>query len=215
MKELVKRIIITFGLLLFAVIILNCEKISNAKSPALTQNEISQQSQSEENTILVNANNVSEDMVKEIEKFVNDTENVKNKYLENQKQINTCITIDFPQTEQNSRNTLYIQGWQLSNEENRKVEVWINENNVTDKMTFSLRQDAVDAMRGQGFGDESTNANSGFGGNVDISNYKSGNYTLKVKIILNSTNEVLTESSRIIGINKESFEIGTYGREQI
>ena len=128
MKELVKRIIITFGLLLFAVIILNCEKISNAKSPALTQNEISQQSQSEENTILVNANNVSEDMVKEIEKFVNDTENVKNKYLENQKQINTCITIDFPQTEQNSRNTLYIQGWQLSNEENRKVEVWINEN---------------------------------------------------------------------------------------
>ena len=91
MKELVKRIIITFGLLLFAVIILNCEKISNAKSPALTQNEILQQSQSEENTILVNANNVSEDMAKEIEKFVNDTENVKNKYLENQKQINGLL----------------------------------------------------------------------------------------------------------------------------
>ena len=31
MKELMKRIAITFGLLLFTVIILNCEKISNAK----------------------------------------------------------------------------------------------------------------------------------------------------------------------------------------
>ena len=213
MKELMKRIAITFGLLLFTVIILNCEKISNAKTPVSTENtsEIAQQSQSQESTMSVTANNVSEDMEKSIKSFVDNVEEAQKKYLENQKQINTCITIDFPQTEQNSRNTLYIQGWQLSNEENRKVEVWINENNVTDKMAFSLRQDAVNVMRGQGFGDESTNANSGFRGNVDISNYATGNYTLKVKVILNSTNKVLAESSRIISINKATFEIGTYG----
>ena len=213
MKELMKRIAITFGLLLFTVIILNCEKISNAKTPVSTENtsEIAQQSQSQESTMSVTANNVSEDMEKSIKSFVDNVEEAQKKYLENQKQINTCITIDFPQTEQNSRNTLYIQGWQLSNEENRKVEVWINENNVTDKMAFSLRQDAINAMRGQGFGDESTNANSGFRGNIDISNYATGNYTLKVKVILNSTNKVLAESSRIISINKATFEIGTYG----
>lgn len=213
MKELMKRIAITFGLLLFTVIILNCEKISNAKTPVSTENtsEIAQQSQSQESTMSVTANNVSEDMEKSIKSFVDNVEEAQKKYLENQKQINTCITIDFTQTEQNSRNTLYIQGWQLSNEENRKVEVWINENNVTDKMAFSLRQDAVNAMRGQGFGDESTNANSGFRGNIDISNYATGNYTLKVKVILNSTNKVLAESSRIISINKATFEIGTYG----
>lgn len=213
MKELMKRIAITFGLLLFTVIILNCEKISNAKTPVSTENtsEIAQQSQSQESTMSVTANNVSEDMEKSIKSFVDNVEEAQKKYLENQKQINTYITIDFPQTEQNSRNTLYIQGWQLSNEENRKVEVWINENNVTDKMTFSLRQDAVNAMIGQGFGDESTNANSGFRGNIDISNYATGNYTLKVKVILNSTNKVLAESSRIISINKATFEIGTYG----
>ena len=127
------------------------------------------------------------------------------------KKYDAYITIDYPQAWTNNRDSMYIQGWQLSSLAERKIEVWINGNNVTDKISTYSRQDAVNAMKGKGYGDETTNECAGFSGTIDIRNYDSGDYILKVRVLSTKTSELLSETSRIIGINKITFEIGTFG----
>ena len=127
------------------------------------------------------------------------------------KKYDAYITIDYPQAWTNNRDSMYIQGWQLSSLAERKIEVWINGDNVTDKILTYSRQDAVNAMKGKGYGDETTNECAGFSGTIDIRNYDSGDYILKVRVLSTKTSELLSETSRIIGINKITFEIGTFG----
>ena len=127
------------------------------------------------------------------------------------KKYDAYITIDYPQAWTNNRDSMYIQGWQLSSLAERKIEVWINGDNVTDKISTYSRQDAVNAMKGKGYGDETTNECAGFSGTIDIRNYDSGDYILKVRVLSTKTSELLSETSRIIGINKITFEIGTFG----
>ena len=127
------------------------------------------------------------------------------------KKYDAYITIDYPQAWTNNRDSMYIQGWQLSSLAERKIEVWINGDNVTDKISTYSRQDAVNAMKGKGYGDETTNEYAGFSGTIDIRNYDSGDYILKVRVLSTKTSELLSETSRIIGINKITFEIGTFG----
>ena len=66
-------------------------------------------------------------------------------------------------------------------------------------------------MKGKCYGDETTNEYAGFSGTIDIRNYDSGDYILKVRVLSTKTSELLSETSRIIGINKITFEIGTFG----
>ena len=127
------------------------------------------------------------------------------------KKYDAYITIDYPQAWTNNRDSMYIQGWQLSSLAERKIEVWINGDNITDKISTYSRQDAVNAMKGKGYGDETTNECAGFSGTIDIRNYDSGDYILKVRVLSTKTSELLSETSRIIGINKITFEIGTFG----
>ena len=127
------------------------------------------------------------------------------------KKYDAYITIDYPQAWTNNRDSIYIQGWQLSSLAERKIEVWINGDNVTDKISTYSRQDAVNAMKGKGYGDETTNECAGFSGTIDIRNYDSGDYILKVRVLSTKTSELLSVTSRIIGINKITFEIGTFG----
>ena len=127
------------------------------------------------------------------------------------KKYDAYITIDYPQAWTNNRDSMYIQGWQLSSLAERKIEVWINGDNITDKISTYSRQDAVNAMKGKGYGDETTNEYAGFSGTIDIRNYDSGDYILKVRVLSTKTSELLSETSRIIGINKITFEIGTFG----
>lgn len=127
------------------------------------------------------------------------------------KKYDAYITIDYPQAWTNNRDSMYIQGWQLSSLAERKIEVWINGNNVTDKISTYSRQDAVNAMKGKCYGDETTNEYAGFSGTIDIRNYDSGDYILKVRVFSTKTSELLSETSRSIDINKITFEIGTFG----
>ena len=127
------------------------------------------------------------------------------------KKYDAYITIDYPQAWTNNRDSMYIQGWQLSSLAERRIEVWINGDNVTDKISTYSRQDAVNAMKGKGYGDDTTNKYAGFSGTIDVRNYDSGDYILKVRVLSTKTNELLSETSRIIGINKITFEIGTFG----
>lgn len=127
------------------------------------------------------------------------------------KKYDAYITIDYPQALTNNRDSMYIQGWQLSSLAERRIEVWINGDNVTDKISTYSRQDAVNAMKGKGYGDDTTNEYAGFSGTIDVRNYDSGDYILKVRVFSTKTNELLSATSRIIGINKITFEIGTFG----
>lgn len=127
------------------------------------------------------------------------------------KKYDVCTTIDYPQAGTNNKDSIYIQGWQLSNLAERRVEVWINNDNVTNKISTYSRQDAVNAMKGKGYGDEASNKYAGFSGIIDVKKYSSGDYLLKIKVISTKNNEVLSETSRNIGINKITFEIGTFG----
>ena len=68
--------------------------------------------------------------------------------------------------------------------------MYINNTNVTSSMTTYARNDAVEAMKGKGYGDANTNKNAGFSGTINISGYAKGDYTLKVRVISNVTNDV-------------------------
>ena len=130
----------------------------------------------------------------------------------NIKKYTGVITIDYPQAGSNHKeNSLLIQGWNLSSQSNRRIEVYINNTNVTSSMTTYARNDAVEAMKGKGYGDANTNKNAGFSGTINISGYAKGDYTLKVRVISNVTNDVITEKSIVFGIKKVDFERGVFG----
>ena len=130
----------------------------------------------------------------------------------NIKKYTGIITIDYPQEGSNNKgNSLLIQGWNLSAQSNRRVEVYINNTNVTNSITTYSRNDAVEAMKGKGYGDANTNKNAGFSGTIDISNYAKGDYTLKVRVLSNVTNDVIVEKSITFGIKKLDYEVGTFG----
>ena len=102
----------------------------------------------------------------------------------NIKKYTGIITIDYPQEGSNNKgNSLLIQGWNLLAQSNRRVEVYINNTNVTNSITTYSRNDAVEAMKGKGYGDANTNKNAGFSGTIDISNYAKGDYTLKDRVL--------------------------------
>ena len=128
------------------------------------------------------------------------------------KKYTGIITIDYPQAGSNHKESnLLIQGWNLSSQSDRRVEVYINNTNITDKVKTYSRNDAVEAMKGKGYGDASTNKNAGFSANINISNYSKGDYTLKVRVISNATNDVIVEKSITFGIKKLDYEVGTFG----
>ena len=127
------------------------------------------------------------------------------------KKYNTLINIDFPVEKSNNKDALFVQGWTLSEEKDRIVKIYINgQERVSDAFTFE-RGDAINAFKGQGYGDELTNPKAGFRDTLNISGYSPGDYTLTIRVISTKEQVILEEKSVVFGIKKIEFERGIYG----
>ena len=109
----------------------------------------------------------------------------------------TLLNLEFPSS--NSATTsLTIGGWAMSLEENTRIRIYFNGEELND-ITRSSRADVLNAIKG--YGDATTNPNPGFKKELDLTTYKDGKYNLVVQVV-NENNRVLEEVAKVITINK-------------
>ena len=97
---------------------------------------------------------------------------------------------------------LDVTGWAISNDENAKVRVYINDMYWIAEMDRISRPD-VDKISGEYGGTEKTK-NAGFSNKIDISTFPVGNYTLRVEQV-SSDGEVLSKQERNFTIKKDTL----------
>ena len=102
----------------------------------------------------------------------------------------TLINMDYPYINQETTDSLKIQGWVMSTV-NTNVEVYVDDTLI--EVDRQEREDVLKVI--QGYGDINTNPTPGIYKIVDISNLSYGNHTLKVRV-LDSENNVINEYTR-------------------
>ena len=112
------------------------------------------------------------------------------------------IYIDTPaeNTVQTVKQTLKVEGWVMSNNENVNLKVYIDnkEQNVKN-ITRKERKDVIKAILG--YGTEKQNPKPGFEMTIDCSNISDGNHTLAIKVFT-SDGKLLTTTERKIKVQK-------------
>ena len=89
--------------------------------------------------------------------------------------------IDSPEPNQNIKNNLKIRGWLMCTEKNTGVKIYIDDKELTDaKIEREDRPDVLKAING--YGTEKENPQPGFKSEINISNLKDGEHTLKIAI---------------------------------
>ncbi|OKZ56203.1 MAG: hypothetical protein BHV99_06270 [Clostridium sp. 26_21] len=89
--------------------------------------------------------------------------------------------IDSPEPNQNIKNNLKIRGWLMCTEKNTGVKIYIDDKELTDvKIEREDRPDVLKAING--YGTEKENPQPGFKSEINISNLKDGEHTLKIVI---------------------------------
>ena len=96
-------------------------------------------------------------------------------------QYATKLQIDYPTQNQTSRTSLLVQGWVMSEDKDNIVEIYINNAKVIANATRVARADVLKAI--PGYGGSATNPNPGYKETIDMTGYKDGTYTVKVKVI--------------------------------
>lgn len=109
----------------------------------------------------------------------------------------TLLNLEFPSS--NSATTsLTIGGWAMSLEENTRIRIYFNGEELND-ITRSSRADVLNAVKG--YGDATTNPNPGFKTELNLAPYKDGKYSLVVQVV-NENNQVLEEVAKTITVSK-------------
>ena len=121
----------------------------------------------------------------------------------------TQIYIDYPYTNTNYRNTLPVHGWIMSDEANKTIRFYLNGNDITSQINLYNRPDVINAVTG--YGTQEENPTPGFDGIINISGYSTGEYTLKIEVYSNTTQEIIKTQETRVQLNKFTYEDGTYG----
>lgn len=97
----------------------------------------------------------------------------------------TSIYIDKPTDNYTyyNKDVIKVSGWKMSNLSNTKIKVYIDNSkeNINDKLiTYTKREDVINAI--EGYGTENENPNPGFKFDIDSSNLSGGNHNIKVVV---------------------------------
>ena len=125
------------------------------------------------------------------------------------KKYNTQIYTDYPVQGQNYRNSLNIHGWYMSEQANKEIRFYLNNQNITSQINLYNRPDVTGSI--EGYGTPEQNPLAGFDGTIDVSGYASGDYTLRIEVYSKTLNEMIDTISLSVSINKFTYEEGTYG----
>lgn len=123
----------------------------------------------------------------------------------------SIINIDYPKQLENYENELYIEGWFLSELENKEIKIYLDNTDVTNQVQFVERKDVTNSVTGYGVKEE--NMTPGIKGNIDISQIKAENkkHQLVFKLINKNTSEEMINYTVNIYINQIPYEEGYYG----
>ena len=102
--------------------------------------------------------------------------------------------IDYPSVNQKVKNTLKIQGWAMSTSKNTKLKVYIDDEEVS--VDRHERNDVYKAITEYGTREE--NPNNGFIKEIDIKNLKYGEHIVKVEVLDEFDNVLVTETQKFV-----------------
>ena len=120
------------------------------------------------------------------------------------KKYESQICWDYPKSNQSSNYDLYIEGWVMSEDKDETVQILVDNQDVTENIERTERQDVLNAV--SGYGGKDKNATPGFMGNINLENYKDGIHAITLRVISPATQEVIYEESRNFVLNKYSSE---------
>ena len=110
------------------------------------------------------------------------------------------INIEKPNSVEELGTTVVVGGWYLSEYKDSKLEIYLDDTLLENEISRSARPDVLKAI--SGYGGSSTNPKPGFRMDVDVSDIQDGMHTLKIKVVNETTNEVITSTSKSVKINK-------------
>lgn len=130
---------------------------------------------------------------------------LKSQIVKFSKKYDTMFCVDSPSNSKEIENSVYIQGWLMSEDKGATVEVYINGNKINDNVIRTKRDDVLSAV--SGYGGKSTNSEPGYYITVDTENIQDGKNELEVRIV-SKTGDILESAKRTI-INGV-YESGVY-----
>ena len=92
----------------------------------------------------------------------------------------TLLWVDTPGEDRVVKDTLYINGWNLSEEADRYIKVTVDGEDFSVNIRFEKRDDVLKSV--SGFGGVETNATPGFYGNIDLKQYADGKHKLVISV---------------------------------
>ena len=122
----------------------------------------------------------------------------------------TKLHVDYPHQQQNSKNVLKIHGWVMSEQADKSMKFYLNNEDITSQIKLYDRPDVIKAIKN--YGTAAQNPTAGYDGQIDVEKLTAGNYTLKIQVISNVTKEVLETAQVQITLNKILLEKGVYGK---
>lgn len=106
------------------------------------------------------------------------------------------LNVDLPSLQKvQGKNNIELIGWYMSTKLNTHFGVYIDEVDVTNKITRKLRPDVLSNVKG--YGDSITNPTPGFEANLDVSNLKPGEHTLRISSWFHTGEKVNTIIKKI------------------
>ena len=111
----------------------------------------------------------------------------------------TQLNIDYPKTDNINSDELCIDGWVMSTNSDKKIEIYLNDKLQETQIVTRKRQDVISAIHG--YGTLAENPEPGFKTTLDLKNIIDGKYTLKIKVVTSDGTE-LASNTRNITIRK-------------
>lgn len=127
----------------------------------------------------------------------------------NLKKYQAILNVDYPKQGVRYKNTLNIDGWIMSDNGNKKVQITLDGKDISNKIVMAERPDVINAVKG--YGGITTNAKPGFHLEADISNFSYGEHSVTVKAKSTKTDEILAEQTIKFNVNKMTYSEGIYG----
>lgn len=112
------------------------------------------------------------------------------------------VNIDEPMVTMVNTSTIKVQGWELSENKNSTVKIYIDNKQMSTTITRRERQDVLNAVKG--YGGAAKNATPGFLATVNVSNLSEGKHTIKVTSFSN-LGDTIASSEKIIQIYHNKY----------
>lgn len=116
------------------------------------------------------------------------------------KKYNSLLCVDYPITNGKEKDSLYVEGWVMSEDKDAQVKLYIDGEDYSSEIQRTQREDVINAVKE--YGGSSKNSNPGYQANVDLTNVKDGIHQVTIKVYSPNSEEIMCEHTRNIQVNK-------------